>query len=111
MKVEFREITKSPATFERSVIRLSVMPSAKCCSCASSDMFVTGTRPIEGLLGSENAILALEATATGGVEPPPRPIQTATPATADIDTTAVIANHRARWLRLLARALIRRGRG
>src|SRR5690349_5386739 len=52
MNVEFRAITNRAEILERSVIKSSVMPSAKFSCSGSLDMLVKGNTAIEGLFGS-----------------------------------------------------------
>ena len=52
-------MTNKAEILERSVIRSSVMPSAKCSCRASLDMLANGKTAIEGLSGRGKAMLAV----------------------------------------------------
>ena len=63
-----RAITKRPEIFERSVIRSSVMPSAKYSWPSSSDMLLKGSTAMEGLSGRGKAIASGEAGSVRGAQ-------------------------------------------
>src|SRR6202158_1841879 len=64
-------MTKSPETLDRSVIRSSVMPSAKYACAASPLMLSNGRTAIEGFPGADSAAVAVPGlvAATGGAVP------------------------------------------
>src|SRR5262245_26974783 len=91
-------MTNKPATFERSVIRSSVIPSANGCSLAVFDMLVNGKTATDGLSGSRSAILAVDATsAFGAVVSLQSPFQTRTPPASRRRAAAIAAKKNGRY--------------